>query len=131
MLTLSGSLRVFLALEPCDMRKSFDGLHALVVTRLGDDPRSGAVFVFINRSRTLIKLLHWDGTGLWVHAKRLERGTYRWPKPADAKNGKLSLEPAALAVDGRIDIEGLYQIHVVGVRGGFPRFHRYLVPLWS
>lgn len=98
MLTLSGSLRVFLALEPCDMRKSFDGLHAEVVGRLGDDPRSGAVFVFINRSRNLLKLLHWDGTGLWVHAKRLERGTYRWPKPADTKNGKLSLEPAALAM---------------------------------
>ena len=70
MLTLSGSLRVFLALEPCDMRKSFDGLHAEVVNRLGDDPRSGAVFVFINRSRNLLKLLHWDGTGLWVHANR-------------------------------------------------------------
>ena len=54
MLTLSGSLRVFLALEPCDMRKSFDGLHALVVTRLGDDPRGGAVFVFINRTHNLI-----------------------------------------------------------------------------
>ncbi len=51
MLTLSGSLRVFLALEPCDMRKSFDGLHAEVINRLGDDPRSGAVFVFTNRSR--------------------------------------------------------------------------------
>jgi len=98
MLTLSGSLRVFLALEPCDMRKSFDGLHALVVTRLGDDPRGGAVFGFINRTRNIIKLLHWDGTGLWIYAKRLERGTYRWPKPADAKNGKLSLEPAALAM---------------------------------
>ena len=93
MLTLSGILRVFLSVEPCDMRKSFDGLHTEVVTRLGDDPRSGAVFVFINRSRTLIKLLRCDGTGLWVHAKMLERGTYRWSKPADAKNGKLSLEP--------------------------------------
>ena len=69
MLTLSGSLRVFLALEPCDMRKSFDGLHAEVVTRLGDDPRGGAVFAFTNKRRNLIKLLHWDGTGLWVHAK--------------------------------------------------------------
>ena len=98
MLTLSGSLRVFLALEPCDMRKSFDGLHSEVINRLGDDPRSGAVFVFINRSRNLLKLLHWDGTGLWVHAKRLERGTYRWPKPSDAANGKLCLEPAALAM---------------------------------
>lgn len=70
MLTLSGSLRVMLALEPCDMRKSFDGLHAIVLSRLGEDPRGGAVFVFINRSRNLIKLLHWDGTGLWIHANR-------------------------------------------------------------
>jgi transposase len=98
MLTLSGSLRVMLALEPCDMRKSFDGLHAIVLSRLGEDPRGGAVFAFINRSHTLIKLLHWDGTGLWVHAKKLQRGTFRWPKPADAKDGKLSLEPAALAM---------------------------------
>lgn len=51
-------------MQPCDMRKSFDGLHALVVTRLGDDPRGGAVFVCINRTHNLIKLLHWDGTGL-------------------------------------------------------------------
>ena len=68
MLTLSGSLRVFLALEPCDMRKSFDSLHALIVSKLGEDPRGGAVFGFINRNRTLIKLVHWDGTGTWVHA---------------------------------------------------------------
>lgn len=98
MLTLSGSLRVFLAVTPCDMRKSFDGLHAEVVSRLGDDPRGGAVFVFTNRRRNLLKLLHWDGTGLWVHAKRLERGTYRWPKTADTKSGKILLEPAALAM---------------------------------
>ena len=52
MLTLSGSLRVLLALEPCDMRKSFDGLHALVLSRLGEDPRGGTVFCFINRSPT-------------------------------------------------------------------------------
>jgi len=70
MLTLSGSLRVFLALEPCDMRKSFDSLHALVVGQLGEDLHGGAVFGFVNKARTRIKLLHWDGTGLWVHAKR-------------------------------------------------------------
>jgi transposase len=69
-----------------------------VINRLGEDPRGGAVFVFINPSRNLLKLLHWDGTGLWVHAIRLDRGTYRWPKPADAKNCKLNLEPAALAM---------------------------------
>ena len=82
MLTLSGSLRVFLAIAPCDMRKSFDGLHAEVLARLGEDPRGGAVFGFTNRRRTIIKLVHWDGTGLWVHAKRLEPGKYRWPTPS-------------------------------------------------
>jgi transposase len=108
MLTLSGSLKVFVALEPCDMRKSFDSLHALVVERLAGNPRSGAVFVFGNRARTLIKLLHWDGTGLWVHAKRLEKGTFSWPKPSDgAHGGKLKLAPEALALltDG-IDLRG-------------------------
>lgn len=107
MLTLSGSLRVFLSLEPCDMRKSFDSLHALVVGQLGEDPRGGAVFVFANRSRTLIKMLHWDGTGMWIYAKRLEKGTYHWPKPADGKGGKLKLAPEALAMltDG-IDLKG-------------------------
>ena len=98
MLTLSGSLRVFLAIAPCDMRKSFDGLHAEVLARLGEDPRGGAVFAFANRRRTIIKLLHWDGTGLWVHAKRLEKGSYRWPRAADARDGKIRLEPAALAM---------------------------------
>jgi len=107
MLTLSGSLRVFLALEPCDMRKSFDSLHALVTGQLGDDPRSGAVFAFTNKSRNRLKLLHWDGTGLWVHAKRLEKGTFSWPKPSDGQGGKLKLAPEALAMltDG-IDLKG-------------------------
>ena len=107
MLTLSGSLRVFLALEPCDMRKSFDSLHALVIGQLGEDPRSGAVFVFSTRSRNRIKLLHWDGTGLWVHAKRLEKGTFSWPKPSTGSSPKLKLAPEALAMltDG-IDLRG-------------------------
>ena len=108
MLTLSGSLRVFVALDPCDMRKSFDSLHALVVQRLAEDPKGGAVFVFGNRARTLIKLLHWDGTGLWVHAKRLEKGTFSWPKPSTGDHGgKIKLAPEALALltDG-IDLRG-------------------------
>jgi transposase len=107
MLTLSGSLRIFLALEPCDMRKSFDSLHALVLAKLGEDPRGGAVFVFTNRTRTLIKLLHWDGTGLWIHAKRLEQGTYFWPRPGEGGDGKLRLDATALAMltDG-VDLKG-------------------------
>jgi transposase len=106
-LTLSGSLRVFLALEPCDMRKSFDSLHALVLSQLGEDPRGGAVFAFTNRSRTIIKLLHWDGIGTSIYAKRIEKGTYFWLKPHDGKGGKLKLAPEALALitDG-IDFKG-------------------------
>ena len=62
MLSFPGSLKVFVALEPCDLRKSFNGLHALASERLGEDPRQGAVFVFTNRRRTRLKILYWDGT---------------------------------------------------------------------
>jgi hypothetical protein len=66
MLSFSGSLKVFVAVEPCDMRKGFNGLYALVTERLGEDPRQGALFLFSNRRHTRIKILCWDGTGLWV-----------------------------------------------------------------
>lgn len=105
MLTLSGSLRVFLVLEPCDMRKSFDSLHALVTGQLGERPRSGAVFGFINKTRTRIKLLHWDGTGLWVHAKRLEKGTFSWPIGRRERQTQPHLEALAMLTDG-IDLRG-------------------------
>ena len=70
MLSFSGSLKVFVAVEACDMRKGFNGLHALVTQRLGEDPRQGALFVFTNRRHTRIKILCWDGTGLWVLTNR-------------------------------------------------------------
>ena len=73
MLSFTGSLKVYVAVEPCDMRKSFEGLAALVTTALKQDLRSGALFVFSNRPRNRLKILYWDGTGLWVMAKRLER----------------------------------------------------------
>jgi transposase len=62
MLSFSGSLKVFVSIEPCDMRKGFNGLHAAVTERLGEDPRGGALFVFCNRRRTRLKILCWDGT---------------------------------------------------------------------
>ena len=73
MLSFSGSLKVLVALEPCDLRKGFNGLHALATERLGEDPRQGALFVFSNRRHTRIKILCWDGTGLWGkrHARDL------------------------------------------------------------
>jgi transposase len=107
MLSFSGSLKVFVALEGCDMRKGFNGLHALCTERLGEDPRGGALFVFSNRRRTRLKILYFDGTGLWVMTKRLERGTFSWPKSVEAQAQKLSLSPQALAMltDG-VDLRG-------------------------
>ena len=97
MLGLNSSLRVFLAVEPVDLRKSFNGLHAVVLDRLKEDPCSGALFVFTNKRRNRIKALYWDGTGMWVMIKRLEEGRFTWPKGVDA-NAKLELAPEALAL---------------------------------
>jgi transposase len=107
MLSFSGSLNVFVAVEPCDMRKGFNGLYAAVTERLGEDPKGGALFVFCNRRRTRIKILYWDGTGLWVLIKRLEQGTFAWPKHVEPQITKLSLAPQALAMltDG-VDLRG-------------------------
>jgi transposase len=107
MLSFSGSLKVFVALEGCDMRKGFNGLHALCTQQLGEDPRSGALFVFSNRRRTRLKILYFDGTGLWVMTKRLEKGTFYWPKSVEPESRKLALSPQALAMltDG-IDLRG-------------------------
>jgi transposase len=70
MLSFSGSLKVFVAVEPCDMRRSFDGLHNAVTTLLGEDPKSGALFAFTNKRRSLLKVLYWDGSGIWILANR-------------------------------------------------------------
>jgi transposase len=62
------------------MRKGYDGLYGLVAGRLAQDPLSGHLFVFCNGSRNRIKVLFWDSTGLWVGAKRLEKGRFWWPE---------------------------------------------------
>jgi transposase len=107
MLSFPGSLKVFVALEPCDMRKGFNGLHALASERLKEDPRQGAIFVFGNRRRTRLKILYFDGTGLWVMTKRLEQGTFSWPQSAQPQATKLKLTPEALVLltDG-VDLRG-------------------------
>jgi transposase len=78
-------LRVFAYPEPTDMRKGFDGLSALVEQCLGRDPLSGDLFLFVSRNRQRAKVLLWDGTGLCVYAKRLERGRFAalWDKAHD------------------------------------------------
>ncbi len=107
MLSFTGSLKIYLALEAVDLRAGINTLHALVVDRLKEDVRSGALFVFTNKSRRLLKVLCWDGTGLWLMTKRLEEGTFFWPRAAEAGQVKLSLKPEAFAMltDG-IDMHG-------------------------
>ena len=107
MLSFTGGLKVFVALEPCDLRKSFNGLEGLVKERLGEEPRSGALFVFANRARTRLKILYWDGSGLWVLCKRLEKGPFSWPARGELSGAKLKLAPETLAMltDG-IDLRG-------------------------
>jgi len=80
MLSISAATRVFVALAPVDLRQSFNGLYGWVRQQLREDPLSGHLFVFTNRHRTRVKVLFWDGSGLWVCAKRLERGRFSWPE---------------------------------------------------
>jgi transposase len=79
MMHLPASVRVYLCASACDMRKSFDGLHALVTQSLELDAFAGHLFVFANRRRDRIKILYWDRDGFAVWAKRLEEGTYAMP----------------------------------------------------
>jgi transposase len=79
MIHLPASVRVYLCASACDMRKSFDGLHALVTQAMELDAFGGHLFVFANRRRDRIKILYWDRDGFAVWAKRLEEGTYAMP----------------------------------------------------
>jgi len=98
MLNFTGSLKVYVAVEPVDLRQSFNGLYALSSQVLKERPEDGALFVFTNKRRNRVKILNFDGTGLWVMIKRLEKGTFSWPKGIDVEDGKLSLSPEALSL---------------------------------
>ena len=76
---LPASVRVYLCTAPCDMRRSFDGLHALVTTAMQLDAFGEHLFVFANRRRDRVKILYWDRDGFAIWAKRLEEGTYAMP----------------------------------------------------
>ena len=85
MLSLPLPVRIYLCLEPADMRKSFDGLAALVQNHLGADPLSGDLFVFRSRRGDRVKLLYWLGDGLAIWDRRLEEGTFAFPRAAGEK----------------------------------------------
>lgn len=106
MLSFSSAIRVYLAIEPVDMRKSFDGLYAVARETLDENPLDGSLFVFSNKRRNRLKILFWDGTGLWVLAKRLEKGGFTWPRGLGTSDGKLHLKHEALALLlGGIDLK--------------------------
>lgn len=96
MLNLSAATRVFVATAPVDLRGSFNRLFALTQEVLQQDPLSGHWFVFTNRQRNRVKVLFWDGSGLWVCAKRLERGRFTWPEVTSASASLRSEELVAL-----------------------------------
>jgi transposase len=81
------------------MRKGFEGLHGLVRDHLGENPLSGHLFLFTNKSKTRLKALVWDGSGLWVCAKRLEKGRFRWPE-AEGRSVKMRAEELSMLVNG-------------------------------
>lgn len=97
MLAFPAAIRIYVAVRPVDMRKSFNGLWSAVSEQLQEDPKSGALFAFINKERTRLKLLYWDGTGVWVLAKRLEQGRFSWASPTDER-AKIALAPEALSM---------------------------------
>ncbi len=101
MFTLSSDLQFHLYNQPTDMRKSFNGLSGLVRNELGDNPCNGDVFIFINRTRNKIKLLHWQGIGFTLYYRRLEEGTFEVPR-YDSKVGSivLSYTQIVMLVDG-------------------------------
>lgn len=97
--------RIYVATGATDMRKSFNGLYGLVRDRLGCAPESGHVFLFTNARRNRLKLLVYDGSGLWVCAKKLDGGCFRWPA-ADSMEKKIVLSHEELALLlGGIDLK--------------------------
>ena len=84
MIHLPASVRVYLCLTACDMRKSFDSLHALVRDHLELDAYAGHLFVFASRRRDRVKILYWDRDGFAIWSKRLEKGTYAAPFAVEA-----------------------------------------------
>lgn len=96
----SRAVRVFAFPAPVDLRKGYDGLYGLVQTSLRRDPLSGELFLFVNQSRKLCKVLLWDGTGLCIFQKRLEKGTFAKLWRDDGQVVRLTASELALFIEG-------------------------------
>lgn len=96
MIGFPSNLKILVALEPCDMRKSFKGLVIIADTLKEQGLQSGTLFIFTNKRRNRLKVLYYDRTGICILVKRLEIGTFSWPRPSDGQKPSLSLSPEAL-----------------------------------
>ena len=99
MLGLGAATRIYVATGATDMRLGFDGLYALVVGQLQQDPRTGHLFLFANKRRDRMRILFFDGSSLWVCARRMEQGRLRWPSSEEGRM-QLSREEFALLIGG-------------------------------
>jgi len=100
MLSLGEGTQVYLACGSTDLRKSIDGLATLVSQVFELDLFSNSLFVFCNRGRDKLKILVWDHNGFWLYYRRLERGRFRWPEPADPKTVTVSRRQLQWLLDG-------------------------------
>ena len=98
MLLLSRAVHVYVATEPCCLRKSFEGLANEVREALAKDPLSGHVFVFLNRRRNMVKLLLWTRGGFTILAKRLERGTFTFPERVTSQAASVEVDVHELSM---------------------------------
>jgi transposase len=106
---LPASVRVYLCLSPCDMRRSFDGLHALVRDHLQLDPFAGHLYLFANRRKDRLKILYWDGDGFAVWAKRLEAGVFAIPfGESGSTRLEITVEELGALLSG-IDLQHAYR----------------------
>jgi transposase len=100
MLSADNPTRVFLACGSTDMRKSIDGLAAIVTHVYDQDLFAGSLFVFCNRGRDKLKILTWDHNGFWLYYRRLEKGHFRWPNGAEQQTLAISRRQLQWLLDG-------------------------------
>ncbi len=104
MLSLSAATRIFLCREAVDFRKAHDGLVAIIRDQLEENVFEGGVFAFMNKRRDRIKLIEWDCNGLWLHYKRLEKGTFKWSAPGTENKVAMSRADLSMLLEG-IDLK--------------------------